>query len=211
VNLADQIRVILGSSSRSKPTIGSGIFTVIEKAPSDEEKIKLLAIALTERDSVKKQPNLLKDTDILDKGKWELFSRRYFETVSSFVKSTYFSTSSIEEFSSEMFRFIYFFKEKEERIYVLSSVLFHAVMPYRKLPAKPLHLTNEVLSHLLTSNSERHDTIEYISKLPFDQYSEEVSMVLQVIDECGNNRSLRVALLTTYVLAKIQNTSNKNG
>jgi len=120
--------------------------------------------------------------------------------VESFVKSTYFSTNTIDEFSSEMFRFLYFFKEKDERMFVLGTILyFDSVMPYKQLPAKPLVISDADFTHLLKSNPERIEMIQYIEGLPFDSYAEELSMVLQVIDECADSRPLRVALLSAYV------------
>lgn len=195
-----QIRKILGCGTQSKSVIASAIFDVLEKASSDEEKIKLLGIAFVERDSVPKQPMIFEQSDVFGNERWEMLNKKLLATAHAFVKATYFSTSSINEFSREILRFIAFFQEKDEKIFVLASILYYGeVMPYKQLPATPLSISQRDYEHLIKSNRESYEMIIHAACLPFQTYAEELSIVLQVIDECGDNRPLKVALLCAYV------------
>ena len=65
MNNEQMIRRVLGSESHSKGVVAGALLDILEKAESTEEQKSLLAIALVERESVKKQPYALEEKDIL--------------------------------------------------------------------------------------------------------------------------------------------------
>jgi len=201
----EQIRKILGTAIQYISSASNAILEVIDAASSDEEKVNLLGIAFVERDSVPKQPALMERLYRLEDGEWEKLDKKYALMVQSFMTTTYFSTTSIDEFSKEMLRFLAFFREKNEKIYVLAAILYtKAIMPYKQLPGVPLHMSDAEYAHLLKSNPDGASMIRHLESVPFDTRTQEVSVVLQVIDEYEANKPLRVALLAYYTSLLIE-------
>jgi len=201
MNSEEKIRKILGSQTTKKSIPAGAILDVLDGAASDNEKERLLGIALMERDSVDKQPNALEIHVSIDDDRWEILGNKYAIMTHEFVKSTYFETDSIEEYSKEMFRFLSFFKERDEKIFVFASMLYSSqFIPYRQLPSSPLDITKEKFNHLLQGGSEKRDLISYIAGLPFRTTTGEASVLLKVLDECEDNFELRSSLLAYYIL-----------
>lgn len=55
-------------------------------------------------------------------------------------------------------------------------------------------MTNAEFRHKLETDEKKLELINYIIDLPFDEYTERASMLLQIIDDTKDN-DLRVALL----------------
>lgn len=190
---ADSVRAILGSQTDDKTVVAQALLRVINAAADLNEKGEILTIALVERDNAPRIPQTLPNPGISD-DRWEQLTRSHSDLVNGYLKMAFFKTSTAREFATELLRIIAFMPTEEEQTYALAKALFSPYVPYRQLPGTPVHMSDVTFRQKLASEKTRLELIEYIIGLPFGEYTEQASMLLQVLDDTADPE-VRVALL----------------
>jgi hypothetical protein len=187
------VRNIIGSQTDDKTVLAQALMKVFQSAQSFDEKCELLIIALVERDDVPKVPKALPNIGIAE-DLWDQLSKSHSDMINGHLKMAFFKSQTVKDFAKEIFRLIDFFESENEKTYCLAKALFSPYIPYRQLPGTPVHMTNAEFKQTIESERARIQLIEYIIELPFDEYSERASMLLQVLDDT-TDKNVRVALL----------------
>ena len=188
------LKKVLGSQTTDKTVHAQAIWQIILSGESEEERIELLSTALKEIDDVPKNPQNLPNKGI-SKADWDEMCKTHSEMVNGFLKMAFFKTHNVKDFAKEIFRLVDLFQADPEKTFIYARVLYSQYVPYFELPGTPVHMTDSEFRHNLESAEQQVKLIRYICRLPFDEYTERASMMLQVIDGAGDNKSLRVALL----------------
>jgi hypothetical protein len=187
------MRKVLGSQTDDKSVLAQAILKILKSAGSPEERVELFAIALTEIDSVDKDPKSLPNKGI-DDATWEQLTRTHVDIINGHMKMAFSRTSSAKEFATELLRLIDFLEEDNEKTFALAQILFSPYVPYQELPGTPVHMSSAEYGHKLQSDRRRTELVNYIMGLPFDERTERASLLLQILDDTQDNE-LRVALL----------------
>jgi len=193
MNDKDTIRSILGSQTDDKSVVAQAILKVLNTVQDEQEKCELLAVALVERDSVPKVAKVLQNIGVSDDD-WDQLTKSHSDMVNGHLKMAFFKSQTALDFAKEIIRLIDFFTSEAERAYTLAKALFSPYIPYRQLPGTPIHMTQSEFRQKLESEKNRLELIEYIIKLPFDEYTEQASMLLQVLED-AQSKDIKVALL----------------
>jgi hypothetical protein len=201
MSLENNLRNVLGSQTTDKSIRAQAVLAVIQSAPAPEEKVDLLAIALCERESVTKNPKSLPNKGITQEC-WDELAKTHADMVNGHMKMAFFKTHNAKDFAAEILRLVDFFSDENEKTYVLAKALFSPFAPYHQLPGTPAHMTDSEYNHKLRSGGDRVQLIDYIIGLPFDERSERMSVLLQVVDDT-TDKDLRVALLS-HALFKLE-------
>jgi len=201
MSLENNLRNVLGSQTTDKSIRAQAVLTIMLNAPSPEEKVDLLAIALCERESVTKNPKSLPNKGISQEI-WDELAKTHADMVNGHMKMAFFKTQNAKDFAAQILRLIDFFPDEDEKTYVLAKALFSPYAPYHQLPGTPAHMTDSEYNHKLKSDQGRVQLIDYIVRLPFDERTERASLLLQVVDDT-NDKDLRVALLS-HALFKLE-------
>lgn len=191
----DAIRSTLGSQTNDKTVMGQAVYKVLNSVASPDDKISLLAICLVELQSVERNSKDLPNKGLTNE-EWDQLTKTHAPLLDAHLKMSFFKSQSANDFSKEILRLVEFMSTENEKTFVISYALYSDYIPYRQLPGTPTHMSNEDYKHKLRAGKDRFELIQYIIALPFDEFTERASMLLQVIDDT-TDRSLRVALLAS--------------
>lgn len=199
----EEIRKILGSQTTDKSVHAQALWQLIETAESREEKIELLEIVFTELTTVEKQSPVLSNKG-MDIDEWNDLSRKYARMVGDFSRNAFFSTRNSKEFSGEILRLLDFFGTENEKAFCLATVTYSTnIVPYHNLPGDSVRISDEEYKQLLLANKDKANLVRYLVNLPFYDWTEAASQVLQVIDDV-TDKKLRNALLSYFMTLKIK-------
>jgi hypothetical protein len=199
----EEIRKILGSQTTNKSVHAQALWQLIDTAESLEEKIELLEIVFTELISVEKHNQILSNKGI-DVDEWNDLDRKYTRMVMDFSRNAFFSTNNSKEFSGEILRLLDFFKAENEKAFCLAIVAYSTnIVPYHNLPGDSIRISAEEYRQLLLANKDKAALVKYLVNLPFYDWTEAASQVLQVIDDV-TDKKLRIALLSYFMTLKIR-------
>ncbi len=187
------LRAVLGSQTNDKSVLSQAILDVLRTASNEEERTQLLAIAMTERDSVEKNPRALSNKG-LTKEKWDELSTSLSRLAHEHFRVAFFKSHTVQDFSKGILKVIDHFEDHEEQTFVLGTCLFSPFIPYRELPGEPVRMTAQSIHHILNSSPKMQELIEYICEIPFSTTPELASMILQVLDDVPE-KNARVAFL----------------
>ena len=203
MNLKSEIRRILGSKTDDKSVHAQAILDLLNEADSTEQKVELLEVAFIERDKVEKSPEVLKNKG-LEPDVYAECGRLLGNIANQHARNAFFSTENSKEFTEEILRFIDFQKKPEDQCYCLAIILYDTnIIPYHNLPGKPVRISYDEYKQLLLSHKESAELIGYLVNLPFFDWVEATSVLLQVIDDAKDPK-LRIALLSYFMMAKMQ-------
>lgn len=192
---------ILGSQTNDKAVHAQAIWNVVKDAESREEKVDLLEYVLTDIFKVPKHPLVLSNKG-LDSARWADCSKKLGKIVKDQVRNAFFATSNSKQFATELLRILDFYCDPDDLTFTLGTALYSCdVIPYHNLPGDPVQLSNDELTQLIAANKDRAELIKYLVSLPFFDWTQAVSQVLQVIDDV-EDRKVRIALLTLYMIRK---------
>jgi len=198
-----EMRKILGSQTTDKSIHAQAIYEVLKQASTQEDRIELLEIALAEYSKVDKHDQVLSNKGINSED-WNEYNRKYTKMVSDFTRNAYFETKNLHDFTNEILRLIDFFKTEDEKSFCIATTIFTTnIIPYREIPGDPVRISEEEYKQLLLAHKDKSELILYLVKLPFFDWNEAASQVLQVVDEV-DNKKLRVALLSLFMMSKIR-------
>jgi len=195
------LRKLLGSQTNDKSIMGQAIWQLISALES-EEQIELLSICFTERNSVPKYEEGLKNSGLTNE-EWDNLIESISDMIDAHLKNAFFNSRTVNEFSKQVLKLINFFDTENEKTYCLTHCIFSNYIPFHELPGEPLRLSNERFHHLLHSNNSKKDLIDYIVKLPFSSYTEAVSHVLHIVDS-EKSQELRTSLLSYYIAGRLE-------
>ncbi|MCK4563158.1 MAG: hypothetical protein KAU94_00630 [Verrucomicrobia bacterium] len=187
------IRSILGSQTDDKSVVSQAILKVLSEVENPSQKCDLLAIALVERNSVPKVPKSLPNIGLAD-DIWDQLTKIQNDMVNGHLKMAFFKSQTAKDFAVEILRLVDFFPSEDEKTFALAKALFSPYIPFHQLPGTPIHMTVAEFRQKLASEKDRLELIEYIIELPFDEYTERASMLLQVLEDTPDE-DVRVALL----------------
>lgn len=191
----DIIKRILGSETNDKTIRMHAILKVLNSV-DEKEKVELLSIILTERDSVPKNTDELKEEGLSEE-EWHNTISSLNQMIDGHLKNAFFKSRSVKEFSAQLIKLLSFFETETEQIICLAKYIYSPYIPFKELPGEPVRLTDEKYMHLLESNKEKIQMIKYICNLPFFQKMEEISHLLHILSEIDDH-SLECALLSYY-------------
>lgn len=198
----EELRKVLGSQTNDKAVHAQAILGVIADAESRDEKIELLEYTITNLGKVEKHEQILSNKG-LDAGRWNDLDSKLTVIVHNQVRNSFFSTKNSKEFATELLRLLEFFSAPDEQTFCLGTVLYTtSVVPYHNLPGDPVTLTGDEYKQLILANKDKSELMRYLVELPFFDWTQAASQVLQVIDDCGDNKKLRIALLSLFMMAK---------
>jgi hypothetical protein len=190
----DTIRTILGSDTTDKSVHSQALLDVLKTGSDENEKADLLIVILTERDSVKKQPETLSNKG-LSQEDWKTISDSYGGLAEEFMRTAFFKSSNAHEFALEIVRFLQLFADDKIQTFLLSALVFSSpYVPYKELPGQPVKMTQHDFDHIIQANPDSAGLVRYISALPFHTVVEHASMLLQVLDE-EKKKEVRASLL----------------
>lgn len=133
------------------------------------------------------------------------YNRKHLKLIKDFTRNAYFETQNVKEFTKEIDRIINFFRTEEEKAFCLSVIIFSAnIIPYKQIPGDPVKISTDEYKNLLLAHKDKSDLILYLVSLPFFDWNEAASQLLQVLDDNVDNKKLRVALLSLFMTAKIK-------
>ena len=187
------VRSILGAQIDDTSVLAQALLKVINSTETVDEKAEVLSIALLERDSVPKVAKALPNTGVPD-DEWDQLNKFHIDTVQGHLRMAFFKNRTVEGFAREILRLVDFFQEDNEKAFVLAAAIYSPYVPFKQLPGTPINMSYKELIHKLESSKDHLELIEYIIDLPFSEYTERASMLLQVIDDT-KDRGLRIALL----------------
>lgn len=193
------LKKIMGSLTDDKAVRTQAIWSLI-KDKSEEEQIELLSICFTEKGKVPSYEEELKNEGFPTE-KFQELSEAYSDMIDAHLKNAFFNSRSVDAFSKQILKLINFYEHENEKIYCLLHCYYSNYIPFHELPGTPLRLSDEQFTHLLNSNEDKKDLIDYLVKLPFSSYTGAISHVLHVIDSI-DSIELRTALLSYYFMSR---------
>ncbi len=197
-----ELRKVLGSQTNDKAVHAQAILSIISEVESRDEKIELLDYTITDLGKVEKHEQILSNKGI-DPQRWDDLNSKLLVIVNNYVRNAFFSTKNSQEFAAELLRILDFFADPDEKAFCLAVVLYTtSVVPYHNLPGDAITLTEDEFKQLILANKDKSELMRYLVELPFFDWTQAASQVLQVIDDCGDNKKLRIALLTLFMMAK---------
>jgi hypothetical protein len=198
-----ELTKILGSKTNDKAVHAQAIWRVISDAQSRDEKVELLEFAISNLGKVERHPQILSNKG-MEPEKWSKLAKKLQNIVTDHIRNAFFATTNSKDFAAELLRLLEFYTDPDEQTFCLGSALFDSnVIPYHNLPGDPLSISNEEFQQVILANKEKADLIHYLVRLPFYDWTQAVSQVLQVIDDV-EDKKLRIALLTLYMIEKIK-------
>lgn len=154
------IRTILGAGTSNKSVVGQAILEALKTTEDPAEKAELLAVALTERDSVSIHTGALSNRGITTE-KWETLHRTHRDFVNSFLKFAFFNTKNVQEFAGEIVKMLELLLEDDARAFALGIILYSDFIPYGQLD-----LPQELESELATEATQLGLSLtEYVLRL----------------------------------------------
>lgn len=103
----NSVRSILGSQTDDKSVVAQALWKTLQNAGSPDERIKLLALALIERDKATKVPKSLPNKGIPD-DEWDQLVKTHDDMVDGHLKLAFFKSRKANEFASEILRLVDF-------------------------------------------------------------------------------------------------------
>lgn len=200
----EELRKVLGSQTNDRAVHAQAILKVIAEADSHDEKIALLEYTITQLGKVEKHEQILSNKG-LDAQTWNELNTKLGQIVHNHVRNAFFATKNSNEFAVELLRLLDFFVNPDEKTFCFGTVLYGtSVVPYHNLPGDPVILTDAEFNQLILANKDKSELMNYLVELPFFDWTQAASQILQVIDNCGDNKKLRIALLAFFMMKKVK-------
>jgi hypothetical protein len=201
------IREVLGAKTDDKTVRAQAILDILSSAQSQDEKAELFSIALLEITSAPKNKKVMKNAGLTD-DEWDDLAKSHGDMVEGYLKMAFFKTSTAQDFSFEILRLVDFLSKPDEKTFVIAMALYSPYIPYHTLPGTPIHMTSADFKHKLKSEEKRLELIEYICGLPFDEWTEQASLLFQVITD-AQDRESQVVLLAAALQRMVKREVNK--
>ena len=193
----DVIRSVLGSETNDKSVQAQAVLEILKTATDDDERARLFAIVLTERDSVAKRPKPLSNKGLTPE-EWSDLVDTQQGVVNSHLLRTFLRTSHVMDFSKDALRVLDLFDTDNERTFAIAAMMFSPYVPYRQLPGRIVPIPSQRFDHLIKANKDKVELIEYAINIPFNKTTEVASLLLPILDAAGD-QDTRVALLAAVL------------
>lgn len=197
----DTLRNILGSETSDKTVLAQAILDIMKTAVDENEVIDLLAIVLTERDSVPKYIKQLSNKG-LPPDMWDQFVRTHAKIADDYLKMAFYNSSNVKDFASYAVRLINLFESEDEKTFILAEIIYSYYVPYHELPGEIINMADRQFQHIIDSNPDKAELIRFVTQIPWATHTELASVVLPILDG-ESNKEVRVALFA-YSLALFQ-------